>query len=291
MRNPFRFTFRPGTGELWVGDVGQDTWEEIDRLTSTASMVNLGWPCYEGPNAMPGFQAAGLNACATAVRDAVVGDRPVLLVQPREPRRRERQLLDGERLRDQRDLVLRRRRLPGGVQRRALLRRPLAQLHLGDDAGLERAARPDEHPDLRQPGRLPGRPRRRAERRSLLRRLRRRNDPPAGLPERDLLDGQLPRRLLQQQDGDRIAGAQPLRDGNRLLVGRRQPGSVDHRRQLLGSLDRQLLVRGRHVQVHRIDQRRRSGLGRRHPRDRPVARSARVGLDRDDRARQQERTR
>jgi uncharacterized repeat protein (TIGR01451 family) len=64
MRNPFRFTFRPGTGEVWIGDVGQDTWEEIDRVTSTASMVNFGWPCYEGNNPMPGFQAAGLNACA-----------------------------------------------------------------------------------------------------------------------------------------------------------------------------------------------------------------------------------
>src|SRR5262245_58091203 len=28
-RNPFRWTFRPGTGEVWIGDVGWDTWEEI----------------------------------------------------------------------------------------------------------------------------------------------------------------------------------------------------------------------------------------------------------------------
>ena len=31
LRNPFRFTFRPGTNEIWIGDVGWDTWEEIDR--------------------------------------------------------------------------------------------------------------------------------------------------------------------------------------------------------------------------------------------------------------------
>ena len=65
MRNPFRFTFRPGTGEIWIGDVGQDTWEEIDRLTSISTLVNFGWPCYEGPAAMPGFQAAGLNLCSS----------------------------------------------------------------------------------------------------------------------------------------------------------------------------------------------------------------------------------
>jgi glucose/arabinose dehydrogenase len=65
MRNPFRFTFRPGTGEVWIGDVGQDTWEEVDRITSTSTMVNLGWPCYEGPNPMSGFQAAGLNMCTS----------------------------------------------------------------------------------------------------------------------------------------------------------------------------------------------------------------------------------
>jgi glucose/arabinose dehydrogenase len=29
LRNPFRFTFRPGTSELWVGDVGWNTWEEV----------------------------------------------------------------------------------------------------------------------------------------------------------------------------------------------------------------------------------------------------------------------
>ena len=32
LRNPFRFTFRPGTSELWIGDVGWNTWEEINRI-------------------------------------------------------------------------------------------------------------------------------------------------------------------------------------------------------------------------------------------------------------------
>ena len=31
-RNPFRFTFRPGTSELWIGDVGWDGWGELTGL-------------------------------------------------------------------------------------------------------------------------------------------------------------------------------------------------------------------------------------------------------------------
>ena len=49
-RNPFRFTVRPGTEEVWVGDVGWSAWEEINRVVdpSDAGADNLGWPCYEG---------------------------------------------------------------------------------------------------------------------------------------------------------------------------------------------------------------------------------------------------
>ena len=32
LRNPFRFDVRPGTNEVWVGDVGWNTWEEINRI-------------------------------------------------------------------------------------------------------------------------------------------------------------------------------------------------------------------------------------------------------------------
>ena len=52
LRNPFRFAFRPGTNELWVGDVGWNDYEEIDRVTDVAASTapNFGWPCYEGNN-------------------------------------------------------------------------------------------------------------------------------------------------------------------------------------------------------------------------------------------------
>ncbi len=67
LRNPFRFTQRPGSDELWVGDVGWNTWEEINRVVAPASTTasNFGWPCYEGASAQGGYQGAGLNLCSS----------------------------------------------------------------------------------------------------------------------------------------------------------------------------------------------------------------------------------
>jgi glucose/arabinose dehydrogenase len=44
LRNPFRFAFRPGTDQFYVGDVGWNTWEEIN----SGKGKNFGWPAYEG---------------------------------------------------------------------------------------------------------------------------------------------------------------------------------------------------------------------------------------------------
>jgi glucose/arabinose dehydrogenase len=44
LRQPFRITVHPQTGDVWVGDVGWNTWEEIN----TGKGANFGWPCYEG---------------------------------------------------------------------------------------------------------------------------------------------------------------------------------------------------------------------------------------------------
>ncbi|HXQ55033.1 MAG TPA: PKD domain-containing protein, partial [Actinomycetes bacterium] len=65
LRNPFRFTFRPGTSELWVGDVGWNTWEEVNRMTSPtpSTAVNFGWPCYEGAGRQSGYDTPNLNIC------------------------------------------------------------------------------------------------------------------------------------------------------------------------------------------------------------------------------------
>lgn len=52
LRNPYRWSFDRLTGDMWIADVGQDTWEEINyRTPANMSGVNYGWRCYEGDNA------------------------------------------------------------------------------------------------------------------------------------------------------------------------------------------------------------------------------------------------
>jgi glucose/arabinose dehydrogenase len=54
LRNPWRFSFDPATGDLWIGDVGQESWEEVDwAMASTTGRspgngYNWGWSCFEG---------------------------------------------------------------------------------------------------------------------------------------------------------------------------------------------------------------------------------------------------
>ena len=49
LRNPWRFSFDRHNGDLWIGDVGQDTWEEVDRLPGDEPCGhNLGWNVFEG---------------------------------------------------------------------------------------------------------------------------------------------------------------------------------------------------------------------------------------------------
>jgi len=56
LRNPWRFAFDPALGEIWIGDVGQDTIEEIDRvlLEPDEPPKNLGWSAFEGTDRLPG---------------------------------------------------------------------------------------------------------------------------------------------------------------------------------------------------------------------------------------------
>lgn len=66
LRNPFRFGFRPGTTDLWLGDVGWSTYEEIDAFTTGPTqrdVPNFGWPCYEGSGRQGGYAAADLGLC------------------------------------------------------------------------------------------------------------------------------------------------------------------------------------------------------------------------------------
>lgn len=54
LRNPFTFAFQPGTGRLFINDVGQSTWEEVNEGQAGA---NYGWPATEGPTANPAYAA------------------------------------------------------------------------------------------------------------------------------------------------------------------------------------------------------------------------------------------
>ena len=49
LRNPWRFSFDRTTGDLWIGDVGQGDWEEIDWTPrASPGLENYGWDVYEG---------------------------------------------------------------------------------------------------------------------------------------------------------------------------------------------------------------------------------------------------
>lgn len=70
-RNPFRFSFRGGTNEIWVGDVGWGDTEEINVIpdvTSMSSPPNYGWPCYEGNSRQGGYDAANIDVCEDLYR-------------------------------------------------------------------------------------------------------------------------------------------------------------------------------------------------------------------------------
>jgi len=53
LRNPFTFAFDPSGGDLFINDVGQSTWEEINDGVPGA---NYGWPTTEGPTTDPRFK-------------------------------------------------------------------------------------------------------------------------------------------------------------------------------------------------------------------------------------------
>ena len=59
LRNPWRFSFDRQTGDLWIGDVGQDTWEEVDYRAAAriGKLANYGWSRYEGTRRLRPQQA------------------------------------------------------------------------------------------------------------------------------------------------------------------------------------------------------------------------------------------
>jgi glucose/arabinose dehydrogenase len=59
LRNPWRFSFDRATGDLWIGDVGQNAYEEIDHATRGERGVNWGWSAREGFHRYKGARPAG----------------------------------------------------------------------------------------------------------------------------------------------------------------------------------------------------------------------------------------
>ncbi len=85
LRNPFRMTFRPGSPELWLGDPGWSTWEEIDVVTDATDQVveDFGWPCREGPEPASGYSAD--PRCAAITQDPSLTTAPWLVGRVGEP--------------------------------------------------------------------------------------------------------------------------------------------------------------------------------------------------------------
>jgi glucose/arabinose dehydrogenase len=67
LRNPYGFSFDRLTGDLWIGDVGQDLWEEVDRATAASGGgrgLDYGWSIMEGNHCYKpstGCKTAGLT--------------------------------------------------------------------------------------------------------------------------------------------------------------------------------------------------------------------------------------
>ena len=62
LRNPWRFSFDKPTGDLYIADVGQDAWEEIDFVTAgTPGGLNFGWSYYEGMHPYKGQPPANAS--------------------------------------------------------------------------------------------------------------------------------------------------------------------------------------------------------------------------------------
>jgi glucose/arabinose dehydrogenase len=59
LRNPWRFSFDPASGDMWIGDVGQNAWEEIDHEPAGEGGRNYGWNRREGRHSFDGERPAG----------------------------------------------------------------------------------------------------------------------------------------------------------------------------------------------------------------------------------------
>lgn len=60
LRNPWRLSFDAATGDMWIGDVGQNAWEEVDVAPAgSRAGANYGWNRLEGTHTFSGSPPAG----------------------------------------------------------------------------------------------------------------------------------------------------------------------------------------------------------------------------------------
>lgn len=70
LRNPYRIEIRPQGDSVYIGDVGQDKWDELNRVPlppAPGQALNFGWPCYEGASGVlevqPNWDALNKPLC------------------------------------------------------------------------------------------------------------------------------------------------------------------------------------------------------------------------------------
>lgn len=59
LRNPWRFSIDPTTEQMWIGDVGQNAFEEVDRMAINGPLVDFGWSCWEATSKYNADDCAG----------------------------------------------------------------------------------------------------------------------------------------------------------------------------------------------------------------------------------------
>jgi len=65
LRNPWRFSFDRDTGDMYIGEVGQDDWEEIDFASAGVGGLNFGWSLWEGAHYHPADGARSRHKIAS----------------------------------------------------------------------------------------------------------------------------------------------------------------------------------------------------------------------------------
>ena len=76
LRNPFNFSFDRRTGDLYIGDVGQNSYEEVDFAPNGAAGLNFGWAAFEGVT----------NTCPQRALRAMSAHTPPIFVADRRTR-------------------------------------------------------------------------------------------------------------------------------------------------------------------------------------------------------------